>query len=73
MTETIATPSSSSGAVMINLSPNILMALPKKTSLHRVLRRHRQVALSSEDAQHLLSPPHPTILCFTFQIELPIY
>jgi hypothetical protein len=42
----------------------ILMAMPKKISLHRVLRRHRQVALSTKDAQQLLPPP--TDLSFDF-------
>jgi hypothetical protein len=65
MTETIATPSSSSGAVMVDLGPHVLMALPKKTSLNRVLRRHRQVVLSSGDNQQTL-PPTPTNLSFHF-------
>jgi hypothetical protein len=65
MTETVATPSSSSGAVMADLGPHVLMALPKNTSLKRVLRRHRQVALSTDDNQQTLPPP-PTDLGFDF-------
>ena len=65
MTETIATPSSSSGAVMADLGPHVLMALPKKTSLHRVLRRHCQVALSTDNNQQTFPPPR-TDLSFDF-------
>ena len=39
MTETVATPSSSSGAVMVDLDPHVLMALPKKTSWLMALSR----------------------------------
>lgn len=65
MTETVATPSSSCGAVMADLAPHVLMALPKKTSLHRVLRRHRQAALSKNDNRQTL-PLLPTDLSFEF-------
>lgn len=41
------------------------MALPKKTSLHRVLRRHRQVVLQSDDNPQALPPP-PADLNFEF-------
>ena len=65
MAETVATPSSSCGVVMANLDPHVLIALPKKSSLHRILRRHRQVALSSSDSLQTLSPP-PTDFSFDF-------
>lgn len=43
MTETVATPSSSQGAVVANLPAHVQMALPKRASLSRVLRRHRHI------------------------------
>lgn len=51
MTETVATPSSSSDAIMADLAPHVLMALPRRASLHRTLRRHRQVVLSNDRNQ----------------------
>lgn len=68
MSETIATPSSSSGAVMSDLGEDVLMALPKKTSLHRMLRRHRQVVLSTGNNQQTLPPP-PNDLSFEFPLR----
>ena len=65
MTETVATPSSSSGAIMADLYPHVLMGLPKRTSLNRVLRRHRTKELSSNINERAL-PPAPTDLNFTF-------
>lgn len=43
MTETIATPSSSQGAVIATLPGHVMMALPKRSTLSRSLRRHRQI------------------------------
>ena len=65
MIETIATPSSSSCAVMADLGPHILMALPKRSSLHRVLRRHRQKELESGANDQIL-PAAPADLTFDF-------
>jgi hypothetical protein len=47
MQETIATPSASQGAVVVGLSGSIQMALPKRASLSRALRRHRLVTATS--------------------------
>lgn len=65
MKETVATPSSSSGSVMAGLGPHVLMALPKRSSLNRVLRRHRQQELISDVNQQTL-PPAPSDLNFEF-------
>lgn len=43
MTETLATPTASQGAVVVNLNGYVQMALPKRATLSRVLRRHRQI------------------------------
>ena len=62
MLETIATPSSSQGAVAVNLDDHVLMALPKRQSLSRVLRRHRQIQRQvGRDAL----PPNPTDVNFS--------
>ena len=63
MLETVATPSSSQGAVVVGLPDDVLMALPERSTLNRVLRRHRQVALrSTADAL----PAGPKNLEFVF-------
>jgi hypothetical protein len=43
MNENVATPSASQGAVIVNLAGHVQMAIPKRASLSRVLRRHRQM------------------------------
>jgi hypothetical protein len=64
MTENIATPSASQGAVVVNLNGQVQMALPKRASLSRVLRRHRQIkSLAANNGIAL--PPIPTDLDFT--------
>ena len=64
MTETIATPSSSQGSVVVNLPGHVQMALPKRASLSRVLRRHRQVRAMAGNNGTVL-PPIPTDTNFT--------
>ena len=59
MTETIATPSSSQGSVIVQLPGHVQMALPKRASLSRVLRRHRQIKMMVADNGAAL-PPIPT-------------
>lgn len=59
MTENIATPSASQGAVIVALDPHVQMALPKRASVSRVLRRHRQIqTLVNNNSAPL--PPIPT-------------
>ena len=59
ITENLATPSASQGASIVNLDGHVQMALPKRVSLSRVLRRHRQVkAAASNNGVPL--PPIPT-------------
>lgn len=62
MTETIATPTSSQGEVMPSLDGHVLMALPKKASLSRILRRHRH---KENTAANGGLPLEPTDLTFT--------
>lgn len=57
MTETISTPSSSQAAVIATLGGNVQMALPKKATLSRVLRRHRQFKLQIAGVNTLPAPP----------------
>ena len=65
MTETISTPSSSQGAVVVHLEGHVQMALPKKASLSRVLRRHRQIqSMAANNGAALPSIPSDK----TFQI-----
>jgi hypothetical protein len=54
MVENVATPSSSQGAVVEQLGGEIKMALPKRASLSRVLRRHRQVQTLVRNGQRPL-------------------
>ena len=63
MTETIATPSSSQAAVVVDLAPQIQMALPKRSSLSRLLRRRRQMKNRSDGTSSTM-PPIPTDLTF---------
>ena len=63
MTETIATPSSSQGDVVERLDGLVQMALPKRASLSRVLRRHRQIkSMVANGAASL--PPIPNDMDF---------
>ena len=59
MTQNIATPSASQGAVVVNLDGHVQMALPKRASLSRVLRRHRQIESMIANNGAAL-PPLPT-------------
>jgi hypothetical protein len=63
MTENIATPSASQGAVIANLDEHVQMALPKRATLSRVLRRHRQIKTMASNTGHVL-PPIPTDVNF---------
>jgi hypothetical protein len=65
MEETVATPSTSQGAVVVNLPDHVLMALPKRPTLNRILRRHRRKALTAGPTSNVL-PPLPTGLDFVF-------
>jgi FLYWCH zinc finger domain/MULE transposase domain len=57
MTETIATPSSSQAAVIVQIGPQVQMALPKRASVSRVLRRHRQIKMQIGGTRSTLPPP----------------
>jgi hypothetical protein len=57
MTATIATPSSAQGAVIASLDGHVQIALPKRASLSRVLRRHRQIKAMVQEGG---LPPLPT-------------
>ena len=59
MSENIATPSASQGSVVVNLGEHVQMALPKRASLSRVLRRHRQIT-SMRDNNGKALPGLPT-------------
>jgi hypothetical protein len=59
MTETLATPSASQGAVVVHLPGHVQMALPKRSSLSRVLRRHRFIKSMTANVAGAL-PPLPT-------------
>jgi hypothetical protein len=62
MTETVATPSAAQGSVAATLAPAVLMALPKRATLSRALRHHRQQHLHhNADGGY---PPIPTDLTF---------
>lgn len=63
MTETVATPSSSRAAVVVGLAPHVQMALPKRSSLSRTLRRHRNKNIQIAGTRTTLPPP-PTDLNF---------
>ena len=63
MTENIATPSASQGTVVVNLSGHVQMALHKRASLSRVLRRHRQIKAMGADKETAL-PPIPIDMNF---------
>lgn len=63
MTETIATPSASQGSVVVHLPEHVQMALPKRASLSRVLRRHRQIKSMASNGGAAL-PPIPTDMTF---------
>ena len=55
---TLSNPSTVRAAVSSQLPDHVLMALPKRSSVSRVLRRHRQKALASGDNENAL-PPSP--------------
>jgi len=63
MTDTIATPSASQGAIITQLPGQVQMALPKRSSLSRVLRRHRQINSMIANGNAPL-PPIPQNLTF---------
>jgi len=62
MQETVATPSSSQGAIAASLDNHVFMALPKRDTLTRALRLHRQRILTISGTGAL--PPLPTDLNF---------
>lgn len=64
MTELAATPRAVQGTVELTLSDNVLMALPKKSTLSRTLQRHRQKENAANCGSFL--PPIPTDLNFVF-------
>jgi hypothetical protein len=64
MTDTLAGPSAAQGAVAATIPSSVLMALPKRSTLNRQLRRHQHKILTSGNAQSAL-PPCPTDLTFT--------
>lgn len=57
LVDTLATPAGTQATVTSTLPNHVLMALPKKTSLARILRRHRQQVHLSEGE---VMPPIPT-------------
>ena len=62
MTETVATSSAAQGSVAATLAPAVLVALPKRATLSRALRHHRQQHLHhNADGGY---PPAPTDLTF---------
>jgi hypothetical protein len=63
MQENIATPSASQGAIVTQVAGQVQMALPKRASLSRVLRRHRTVQRLISTAGRPL-PPVPRDLNF---------
>jgi hypothetical protein len=63
MNETLAGCSATQGLVLSKLPDHVLMAVPKKSSLGRVLRRHQQKVLASGDVETAL-PPCPMDLKF---------
>ena len=60
---TLSNPSTVRAAVSSQLPDHVLMALPKRSSVSRVLRRHRQKALASGDNENAL-PPSPADMNF---------
>ena len=64
MTETIATPSAAQGSVAASLGDQVLMALPKRATLSRLLRLHRHQHLNKQPCVAL--PPAPNDLMFQF-------
>jgi len=61
LVDTLAAPSTTQAAVMQNLSNDVLMALPKKSTLSRALRQHRQRV---NGAAEQILPPIPTDATF---------
>jgi hypothetical protein len=68
MGETMSTPNSSQGAVAARLDNDVLMALPKRASLSRTLRLHRQTVTSAANG-NLALPAIPTDLLFDIPDE----
>ena len=56
ITESSSNPSSILTEVSSQLSAGVLIALPKKSSVTRILRRHRQKALATYDNKNSLPP-----------------
>src|ERR1051325_6120472 len=59
ITKTLATSSASQSAVIVHLPSYVQMALPKRSSLSRVLRRHRFIKSMTANVAGAL-PPLPT-------------
>lgn len=68
MTELTATPSSAETAVMAQLDDHVLMALPKRSTLSRTLRRHKTKISSAATSGRPL-PAIPTDLTFEIPDE----
>jgi hypothetical protein len=63
MSDSVGGSSAVQGAVQVDLPPHTLMALPKKASLSRVLRRQRQKVLATDHNETAL-PRLPTDMSF---------
>lgn len=63
-TEVLAGPSAIQTSIAATLAPHILMALPKRLSLNRQLRRHKQKLRDSGMDDEIALPPCPTDLDF---------
>jgi hypothetical protein len=61
MGELSATPTSAIGTVSTQLSPSVLMALPKRTSLKRTLQRKRHEPQSNSGSGSFPAPPTDTL------------
>jgi hypothetical protein len=57
MTEISATPGAAAGSIACSLSNDVLMALPKRSTLNRTLQRHRQAVMTTDDDGVVLPPP----------------
>jgi hypothetical protein len=62
MRDTVASPSAAQGAVAAALNDHVLMALPKRASLSRVLRRSRQTFNIANGQGAMPPPPTDTFL-----------
>ena len=68
MRETLAGCRATRGMVCSTLPDHVLVALPKKSSLNRALRRSQQKVLASDDVENAL-PPYPKDILFASLID----